>query len=53
MKFASWPLEKDDSVHPKHRGLATARRNGGHTDRVVARVGIDRVDVIKMDVDAA
>src|SRR6202045_331455 len=51
--FASWPLEKNESVHPKHRGrLVTARNATVDTlDRVVAREGIDRVDVIKMDVD--
>jgi len=51
--FASWPLEKDDSVHPKHRGrMATARCARVDTlDRVVAREGIDRLDVIKIDVD--
>lgn len=51
--FASWPLEKNASVHPKHRGrLVTARNATVDTlDLVVAREGIDRVDVIKIDVD--
>src|SRR6202790_1787134 len=51
--FASWPLEKDASVHPKHRGrLVTARNATVDTlDRVVAREGIDRLNVIKIDVD--
>jgi len=51
--FASWPLEKDGSVHPKHRGrLVTARNATVDTlDRVVEREGISRVDVIKIDVD--
>jgi FkbM family methyltransferase len=51
--FASWPLEKDAAVHPKHRGrLVTARNATVDTlDRVVARECIDRLNVIKIDVD--
>jgi len=51
--FASWPLEKDASVHPKHRGrLVTARNATVDTlDRVVEREGIERLNVIKIDVD--
>jgi FkbM family methyltransferase len=51
--FASWPLVKDSSVHPKHRGrLVTARNATVDTlDRVVARECIDRLNVIKIDVD--
>ncbi|HXJ04464.1 MAG TPA: FkbM family methyltransferase [Candidatus Acidoferrum sp.] len=51
--FASWPLEKDASVHPKHRGRQVTARNAAvdTLDRTVAREGIDRVNVIKIDVD--
>jgi len=51
--FASWPLVKDPAVHPKHRGrLVTARNATVDTlDRVVARECIDRLNVIKIDVD--
>jgi FkbM family methyltransferase len=51
--FASWPLEKDASVHPKHRGRQVTARNAtvDTLDRIVAREGIDCVNVIKIDVD--
>jgi FkbM family methyltransferase len=51
--YASWPLEKDDSVHPKHRGrLASTRDASVDTlDHFVEREGIDRVNLIKIDVD--
>ncbi len=51
--YASWPLESTDSVHPKHRGvLVTAKRATVDTlDRFVERQGLERLDLIKMDVD--
>jgi FkbM family methyltransferase len=51
--FASWPLEKDASVHPKHRGRPVTARNAtvDTLDRFVAREGIERLNVIKIDVD--
>jgi FkbM family methyltransferase len=51
--FASWPLEKDASVHPKHRGrLVTAQNATVDTlDRFVEREGVDQLNVIKIDVD--
>jgi FkbM family methyltransferase len=51
--YASWPLEKDDSVHPKHRGrlVSTARATVDTLDAFVARQEIVRLDLIKMDVD--
>lgn len=51
--FASWPLEKDASVHPKHRGRMVTARNAtvDTLDRVVAREGIDQLHLIKIDVD--
>ncbi len=51
--YASWPLEKDDSVHPKHRGrlVSTAHARVDTLDVFVARQGIVRLNLIKMDVD--
>jgi FkbM family methyltransferase len=51
--YASWPLEKDDSVHPKHRGrlVSTTHAMVDTLDAFVARQGIVRLDLIKMDVD--
>ena len=51
--YASWPLNTDHSVHPKHRGkLATALHASVDTlDRFVEREAIDRLDLIKIDVD--
>jgi len=51
--YASWPLESEPSVHPKHRGRLVTM-NGATVDtldRFVKRHRIDRVDVIKLDVD--
>lgn len=51
--FASWPLEQDASVHPKHRGRPVSTRNAtvDNLDRVVANEHIERLDLIKIDVD--
>lgn len=51
--FASWPLEKDASVHPKHRGRQVTAYNAtvDTLDDVVGREGIDRLDLLKIDVD--
>jgi FkbM family methyltransferase len=51
--YASWPLKTEDPVHPKHRGrLATALHASVDTlDRFVQREAIDRLDLIKIDVD--
>ena len=51
--YASWPLKAEDSVHPKHRGrLATTLHASVDTlDRFVQREAIDRLDLIKIDVD--
>jgi FkbM family methyltransferase len=51
--YASWPLEKQDAVHPKHRGrLATTRGAVVNTlDQFVGRHSIPRLDLIKIDVD--
>jgi FkbM family methyltransferase len=51
--YASWPLESEPSVHPKHRGrLVTMTGAAVDTlDRFVERHRMDRLDVIKLDVD--
>jgi FkbM family methyltransferase len=51
--YASWPLAKDPSVHPKHRGRLAATRDAtvDTLDRFTEREGIDRVNLIKIDVD--
>lgn len=53
--YASWPLEKDDSVHPKHRGrLVTAwGASIDSLDHFVERQSIDRLNLIKIDVDGS
>jgi FkbM family methyltransferase len=51
--YASWPLESDGVVHPKHRGrLVSAEHAAVETlDNFVHREGIARLDLVKMDVD--
>jgi FkbM family methyltransferase len=51
--YASWPLQNDGSVHPKHRGrLVSAQHATVDTlDAFVARQDIRRLDLIKIDVD--
>ena len=51
--YASWPLQQVDDVHAQHRGrLVTAiRANGDTLDNFVERERIDRLDLIKIDVD--
>ena len=51
--YASWPLEKVDSVHPKHRGrfVSTQGAAADKLDAFVERQGIGRINLIKMDVD--
>lgn len=51
--YASWPLKKDGSVHPKHCGRLEATRGASvdTLDHFAEREGIDRVNLIKMDVD--
>lgn len=51
--YASWPLQNDGSVHPKHRGrLVSAQHAAVDTlDAFVARQAISRLDLIKIDVD--
>lgn len=51
--YASWPLKPNGPVHPKHRGrLVSASRAATDTlDSFVEREKIDRLDLIKIDVD--
>jgi FkbM family methyltransferase len=51
--YASWPLEGDGTVHPKHRGrlVSTEHARVESLDNFVIREGITRLDLIKMDVD--
>jgi FkbM family methyltransferase len=51
--YASWPLETQGPVHAKHRGRLVMTRNASvdALDKFVAHEGIDRLDLIKMDVD--
>jgi len=51
--YASWPLTADEPVHPKLRGRLSATSNA-HVDTLdafVERQGIDRLDLVKIDVD--
>jgi FkbM family methyltransferase len=51
--YASWPLQKSGAVHPKHRGqlVSTARARVETLDSFVACNHIERLDLMKMDVD--
>lgn len=51
--YASWPLHPTGPVHPKHGGrLVTATGASVDTiDRLMAREGLGRLDLIKLDVD--
>jgi len=51
--YASWPLNTNTAVHPKHRGRLATARNAvvDSLDRFVERERISRVNVIKLDVD--
>jgi len=51
--YASWPLESNGEVHPKHRGklVATTGAMVDTLDCFVEREGIERINLIKIDVD--
>jgi FkbM family methyltransferase len=51
--YASWPLQYSGTVHPKHRGqlVSTAHASVDTLDSFVARNNIERLDLIKIDVD--
>lgn len=51
--YSSWPLESDDEVHHKHRGRMMKAENAkvDTLDCFAEREGLDRLDLIKIDVD--
>jgi FkbM family methyltransferase len=51
--YASWPLEATNAVHPKHRGMLVNTKGAAvdTLDHFVESEGIERLDLIKMDVD--
>jgi FkbM family methyltransferase len=51
--MASWPLAPTGDVHPTIRGryLSTTRATVTTLDALVAEEGLDRVDMVKLDVD--
>jgi FkbM family methyltransferase len=51
--YASWPLQSSDAVHPKHRGrlVSTARASVDTLDSFVQRNKVNRLNLIKIDVD--
>lgn len=50
---SSWPLSPTDDVHPKLRGraMATTGARAVTGDRLLAELGVGRIDFIKLDVD--
>jgi FkbM family methyltransferase len=51
--YASWPLGSGDQLHPKHRGkaLSTEGARAATLDELLHDAGVDRVDLLKIDVD--
>jgi len=51
--YASWPLEPEGSVHPKHGGqlVTTSGATVDSLDHFVERTGIEHIDLVKIDVD--
>ncbi len=51
--YAGWPLQNAGNLHPKHLGRLESTSNARMDilDRFAVRQGIDRLDVIKIDVD--
>jgi FkbM family methyltransferase len=51
--YASWPLESKAWVHPKHRGMLVTTKGAAvdTLDCFVEREGIERLNLIKIDVD--
>jgi len=51
--YASWPLRTSGQVHAKHRGLLASTSNASvdTLDEFVEHAGIERLDLIKIDVD--
>ena len=50
--FASWPLTAGQDVHPLHQGVShsTAGARAQTLDRIVSECGLDRINLIKLDV---
>ena len=53
--YSAWPLENGGSRHPVHRGAeqSTANARFATLDGLVETLGIDRVSLIKIDVDGS
>jgi FkbM family methyltransferase len=51
--YSSWSLLRSPAAHDKHLGvpMATAGARGATLDRVLAEQSIERVDLVKLDVD--
>jgi FkbM family methyltransferase len=51
--YSSWALPRSPEAHEKHLGLpmATAGARGAALDCVLAEQGVERVDLVKLDVD--
>jgi FkbM family methyltransferase len=51
--YASWPLHPTGPVHPKHGGrlVTTTGASVDTLDHLMAREGLGRLDLIKLDVD--
>jgi FkbM family methyltransferase len=51
--YSSWPLLQTDAVHKKHRGQAmeTTGARTATLDEVLSAERIDKVDLVKLDVD--
>jgi len=51
--YSSWSLQRSTEAHDKHLGVAMAT-SGAHSatlDRVLAEQGVEKVDLVKLDVD--
>jgi len=53
--YSSWPLAGSSQLHGKHKGrlMPTTGARTSSLDDYVAKAGIDRVDLIKLDVDGS
>jgi FkbM family methyltransferase len=51
--YASWPLHPTGPVHPKHGGrlVTTTGASVSTLDQLMAREGLEQLDLIKLDVD--
>jgi FkbM family methyltransferase len=51
--YSSWPLEKSGDVHPGHGGKLQTSTGAQVTtlDDVVKKLGLDRIDMMKIDID--